>query len=165
MKVLKFSKFFFTTITIFYLFPFFLRSEYTLISFNEFEDLLVLTAKSAKEKQKGLMFLKKLKRTNGMIFLYKEPQVVKIWMKNTLLSLDIIFVDKKKKIISIKEGIKLTENIISSDFPVIAVVEIPRDCSEKIGLKVGDKISWRKFEKKQISKKFLSNQKKFPFLN
>ena len=89
------------------------------------------------------MFKNKLEDSDGMIFLYPVPQVVNIWMKNTYIALDIIFVNPKNEVISIKNGKPLSKNLISSDDPVIAVIEIPKNCSKKINLNVGDKIFWR----------------------
>ena len=114
------------------------------IIFSEkFDDLIVYSAVTPAEKTKGLMFKNKLEDSDGMIFLYPVPQVVNIWMKNTYIALDIIFVNPKNEVISIKNGKPLSKNLISSDDPVIAVIEIPKNCSKKINLNVGDKIFWR----------------------
>ncbi len=71
------------------------------------------------------------------------------------MDLDIIFIDDKKKIISIKQGKKLNLSVISSEKPVIAVLEIPRNCSEKLGIKVNKKINWQLVKNNQ---NFLSDK-------
>ena len=88
------------------------------------------------------MWKKKLIKSSGMLFLYKKPQIVNIWMNNTFIPLDIIFIDKNKKVSSIKQGKPLSRKIISSDEKVIAVLELPKNCSKKISLNIGDELEW-----------------------
>ena len=88
------------------------------------------------------MWKEKLINSSGMLFLYKRPQIVNIWMHNTLIPLDIIFIDKNKKVSSIKVGRPLSKKIISSDKTVIAVLELQQNCSKKISLNVGDTLEW-----------------------
>ena len=90
-----------------------------------------------------------------MIFFYNRPKIVNFWMKNTFIPLEIIFINSEQKIISIKNGIPFSKKNISSDLPVIAVIEVPKNCSEKIGMKVGDKLSWSKIKYKKNSKIYL----------
>ena len=86
------------------------------------------------------MWKKNLINSSGMLFLYKKPQIVNIWMHNTFIPLDIIFIDEIKKFQSIKVGNPLSKKIISSDKKVIAVLELPKNCSKKNKFKCGDKI-------------------------
>lgn len=58
-------------------------------------------AKTAEERSKGLMYREHLNQKEGMLFLYPYNQVIKMWMKNTLISLDMIFFNNKGKIIEI----------------------------------------------------------------
>ena len=88
------------------------------------------------------MWKKQLIRSSGMLFLYEKPQIVNIWMHNTFIPLDVIFIDKNKKVSSIKVGKPFSRKIISSDKKVIAVLELPLNCSKKISLNVGDKLDW-----------------------
>ncbi|MBH43510.1 MAG: hypothetical protein CMP25_01835 [Rickettsiales bacterium] len=97
---------------------------------------------NTKEKmKKGLMNRKNINEINGMLFLNKRPRVMKMWMKDTHHDLKVIFIDELKKIISIKEGKKYSENIISSRVPVLAVLEIVKSC-KNLNFKLGDEISW-----------------------
>ena len=129
-------------------------SKYLIFS-EEFKSFIVLSASTDEEKSRGLMFKKKLSNSNGMIFFYKKPKIVNFWMKNTFIPLEIIFINSEKRIISIKNGVPFSKTNISSDFPVIAVIEVPKNCSKKIGIKVGDKLSWSKIKYEEESKKYL----------
>ena len=88
------------------------------------------------------MNIKQLKTYNGMLFIYDTPQIVNFWMYNTLIPLDIIFIDDKNIISSIKEGIPMEKNLITSDIKISAVLEIPRGCAKKLKVKKGQIVSW-----------------------
>ena len=126
----------------FLLFPLNSFSKEALVSSQKFSDLLVKVAKTEEEKQKGLMFVNKLSKTNGLLFLYKKPKIVKIWMHNTQIPLDIIFINNQNEVILIRKGEPFSKKIISSITPVIGVLEIPEGCAKKLDIKVGDKTSW-----------------------
>ena len=126
----------------FLLFPLNSFSKEALVSSQKFSDLLVKVAKTEEEKQKGLMFVNKLSKTNGLLFLYKKPKIVKIWMHNTQIPLDIIFINNKNQVTLIRKGEPFSKKIISSIAPVIGVLEIPEGCAKKLDIKVGDKTSW-----------------------
>ncbi len=79
-------------------------SEEAVVFSEKFSDLLVKVAKTEEDKKKGLMFVNKLSQTNGLLLLYKKPKIVKIWMHNTRIPLDIIFINKQKKVILIRKG-------------------------------------------------------------
>ena len=120
-----------------------LRSkEFALIHSTNFSNLLVKTAIDIKEKQNGLMNIKQLKKYNGMLFIYNTPQIVKFWMHNTYIPLDIIFIDDRNIISSIKEGIPMKKKLISSEIKISAVLEIPRGCAKKLKVKKGQIVSW-----------------------
>ena len=120
---------------------------------------IVDLASSYEEKKKGLMFVNKLKNTNGMLFTYDSPQFVNIWMKNTPLDLDIIFINQNNVISSVKNGKKFSETIITSEKPVIAVLEIPTSCNKKIKLKTGFEIKWTEKKISYIENKDHKNKK------
>ena len=64
-----------------------------MLSSYDFSNLFLKLAESKYEKQKGLMNIDKLDNIDGMFFLYKEPKIIKMWMHNTRIPLDIIFID------------------------------------------------------------------------
>ena len=145
MKILRYN------LILFFFIPFQGFSQYALISSNTFSNLLVEVAISNKQKKDGLMFVKHLE-TNGLLLHYKAPKIVNIWMKDTLIPLDIIFIDENMEIISIKKGNPFSKDIISSEFAVIGVLEIPQGCTKKLKIKKGHiiKLTFLKGEKKNI---------------
>jgi len=124
-------------------------SDYALVSVGYESNILVKIADDSKERKRGLMFLNKLTDTNGLLFIYPKSKIVTMWMHNTFLPLDIIFIDKTSKVLSIKEGIPLSKELISSNYAVNAVLEIPKGCSKKLNIKQNDKITWTRINKEK----------------
>ena len=123
--------------------PFNSISKDAIVFSQTFSNLLVKLAQTEEEKKKGLMFVEKLLQTNGLLLIYKKPQVVRIWMHNTQIPLDIIFINDQNKVVLMRKGNPFSKKIISSLTPIIAVLEIPEGCAKKLKIKVGDKTSWR----------------------
>lgn len=95
------------------------------------------------EKRQGLMFRDKLEERRGMLFLYRPSRDVAIWMKNTLLPLDIIFIDVTGRISGIEpNAIPLSENSMRSGGPVRAVLEINGGMTGFLGVKEGDRVHY-----------------------
>ena len=97
------------------------------------------------EIAKGLMFQKSLEQNKGMLFLFNKSAKYSFWMKNTYIPLDIIWLNKDKKVVFISENnqpckwyycssIKPTEN-------AKYVLEVNSGIVKKIGLKIGDELS------------------------
>ena len=145
MKSLVFRTLFF----IFFLYSKDCFSKYAYISSNNFTNLVVKVADTISEKEKGLMDVDKLKNYNGMLFLYKKPKVLKMWMHKTILPLDIIFIDKLNRVLSVNYGEPFSKKIISSKKLAIAVLEIPFGCAKKLMIEEGVKINWRKIRKRE----------------
>lgn len=108
------------------------------------ENKLNITAKLAKtekEKQTGLMYIKTLPQNQGMLFLY-ENEPVSMWMKNTYIPLDMLFINSKNEIVQIEHMAKpLSLDIISSNSLVKYVLEINGGVAKKQNLKIGDKVN------------------------
>ena len=66
-------------------------------------------ADSEKELIKGLMFRKNLDEDKGMLFIFTQPANYTFWMKNTLIPLDIIWIDENKAIVYIEENVPICE--------------------------------------------------------
>ena len=128
-------------------------SDYIFIESENFFDFKVKLAINPVDKKKGLMHVKKLKNYEGMLFIYNTPQMVNIWMHNTFIPLDLIFIDNNREVHFIEKGIPLSKKLISSKIEVKAVLEIPEDCANKIGIKKGDKLNWYQ-NKKNTNKEY-----------
>lgn len=95
---------------------------------SEGKDPLIIKAMVADEpgeRAVGLMNRTELSENAGMLFVYEKPSAPKFWMKNTLIPLDIIFLDESGKIIKIFERVpSLSENKITAGKNVSFVLEI-----------------------------------------
>jgi len=97
---------------------------------------------SEEEKLSGLMHRTKLDSSDGMIFIYNEPENVKMWMKNTLIPLDMIFADSKGRIVYIKENTEpLSLEKIGPDTPVSYILELKAGEVEKHRIRIADIIT------------------------
>ncbi len=75
------------------------------VSLPDGTKISVELAITPEEQQKGLMFREELQENTGMLFVQSEPRLTAFWMKNTLISLDIIFIDENSKIINIEKAV------------------------------------------------------------
>lgn len=93
------------------------------------------------EHQKGLMHREKIDEDYGMLFIYNRVQETAMWMKNTKIPLDMIFIDNDGKILRISENAKpYDERAVSSHFPVRATLEIKGGQVAARGIKLGDTV-------------------------
>lgn len=99
-------------------------------------------AKTSAEKEKGLMFRTFLPENKGVLFVYQDSGIRSFWMKNTLIPLDIIWIDKNNKIVSIKTAYPCNETCPSINpwKESKYVLEINSGISEKYNFSVGDKV-------------------------
>ena len=92
-------------------------------------------------REKGLMFRKKLNSNRGMLFIFPTEKNVEIWMKNTLLSLDIIFISKERLIVGlVKKALPLSSKIYSITKKSKYVLEVNGGIIDKYNINLGDKI-------------------------
>ncbi len=102
-------------------------------------NFLVKIAKTDKEREQGLMSVENLPQNYGMVFEFENEQMAYMWMKNTKIILDIIFINRKGKIINIKHRAQPESlEVISSIKPAAKVLEINGGLAEKLGIKIGD---------------------------
>ena len=100
-----------------------------------------------REKMVGLMFRKELADTTGMLFAYGQPQELTMWMKDTYIPLDMLFIRADGVIHRIEVMTEpLSERIIASNGPVTAVLELAGGAAERLGIKAGDRVSHRAFK-------------------
>ena len=98
-------------------------------------------ALTPKQQEKGLMNRKKLDSQNGMIFLFPTQRVIRMWMKNTLIPLDMIFFDPNGWVTSVHHNAKPQDlSAISSELPVQGVLEINAGEAEQLGICEGSRL-------------------------
>jgi uncharacterized protein len=104
-------------------------------------------AETHEQQERGLMFRKKLAPNAGMLFLWPEDQPVSMWMKNTFIPLDMLFVAHDGRIVKITaNAAPLDLTTLSSDGAVRAVIEIGGGEAARQNLKTGDKVLFSAFE-------------------
>jgi uncharacterized membrane protein (UPF0127 family) len=100
------------------------------------------------ERERGLMFRKQLPEGQGMLFDFKREQEVSMWMENTYVPLDMIFIRKDGRILRIAENTEpLSRAIISSRGQVLAVLEVLGGTANKLGIAAGDRVGAPMFAK------------------
>jgi uncharacterized membrane protein (UPF0127 family) len=101
--------------------------------------LRVEVARSAEEQKKGLMFRRSLPENGGMLFDFHREQEILMWMKNTYIPLDMIFVSSNGQVVSVARGTEpMSETIISSGAPAYAVIEVNAGTAKKLAVEVGN---------------------------
>ena len=105
-------------------------------------------AKTLDQQARGMMFREQMAADTGMIFEFAEPKVATIWMKNTAIPLDILFVRSNGKILKIEHSHQpYTLRSASSEAVVAAVVELRGGVSKELGIRPGDVIEHPFFQK------------------
>jgi uncharacterized membrane protein (UPF0127 family) len=96
-------------------------------------------AASPQERAKGLMFRTELGQDQGMLFDFKQTRSVSMWMKNTPLSLDMIFSDDKGVVLYVaRNTVPYSEEIITPGVPAYAVLEVKAGTAHRLNIKPGD---------------------------
>ena len=102
---------------------------------------LIEVASTDGQRQQGLMFRKSMGDDRGMLFDFKEDRDVMMWMKNTFIPLDMLFISKSGKITHIHpNAVPHSEDIISSNGSVRYVLELNGGAAKKLGIAVGDTV-------------------------
>ena len=102
-------------------------------------EFLIRVADSPARREQGLMFVKELPENTGMLFVFDRPQRIQMWMKNTLIPLDMVFIDANGRIDNIAINAKpLSLKIIDSRHQVLGVLELAGGSTEKLGIHAGD---------------------------
>ncbi|NJM34377.1 MAG: DUF192 domain-containing protein [Rhodomicrobium sp.] len=103
--------------------------------------ITVEVADTEAARNTGLMFRQSLGDNEGMIFIYPNEQPISMWMRNTYISLDMIFVRANGVISRIETGTEpFSERVIESGGNVLAVIEMKAGSAARLGLKPGGKV-------------------------
>ena len=101
------------------------------------------------ERARGLMYRKELAEGRGMLFDFTPDQEVSMWMQNTYISLDMIFIQGDGRVLRIAENTKpLSEAIISSNGRVRGVLEVIAGTAKKFGIAPGDRVAHPLFSRR-----------------
>jgi hypothetical protein len=97
------------------------------------------------QRELGLMMRRSMKEDNGMLFIFPYETYQAFWMKNTIIPLDILYVNSQNEIVKIYKNTEpYSEKSLPSGKASIYVVEVNGGYTEKYGIKEGDKIVWKK---------------------
>lgn len=117
------------------------RSEVTIETGAGKQHFRVEVATSEKQKSHGLMFRSEMAPDAGMLFVYGSPQVVTMWMRNTLIPLDMLFIGPDGRIAHIAaRAVPRSEKTISSRARVVGVLELNGGTARRLGIAVGDRV-------------------------
>jgi uncharacterized membrane protein (UPF0127 family) len=120
----------------------FARGEITIERQAGRDTFRVWLARTPAEQQQGLMWIRQLPRDQGMLFLLDPARPMDMWMKNTYLSLDMLFFNADGRITRIHANAEpQSENIISSGGEVAGVLELLAGEAKRRGIRVGDRIT------------------------
>lgn len=113
---------------------------------NQKETILVEIAEDDYSRANGLMFREDLPENQGMLFIFEEEKHQYFWMKNTPVSLDMIFVNNDNKVVNIqKYTVAYSTRSYESDGPALYVIEVVAGYSDKYGIETGWSIEWKRF--------------------
>ena len=119
----------------------FAKETVTVRSDGKVHRLTVEIARTAAQQAQGLMFRRRMAADAGMLFLHAAPRRARMWMKNTYIPLDMLFIAPDGRIDQIVERTTphSLETIVS-DNPVSAVLELNAGTASRLGLKPGDRL-------------------------
>lgn len=117
------------------------NSELIIVSSKGEYRFQVEVARSLEEQERGLMYRQSLAPTAGMLFTYGNPRKIEMWMRNTYIPLDMIFIGADWHITRIAERtIPLSLMTVASKGPVVAVLEVNAGTASRLGLRLGDRV-------------------------
>ena len=112
---------------------------------NMISKIDVEIAETDEKRHLGLMFREKMDESQGMLFIFQTEELQGFYMRNTIIPLDIIFVNSKKEIVKIhKNTTPFSEQTLPSGKPAMYVVEVNAGYTDKNKIKEGDLIDWRR---------------------
>jgi uncharacterized protein len=116
-------------------------SELTIISSTGPHRFKVELAETPAQMTQGLMFRTNLAPDAGMLFDYKQPTAATMWMRNTFIPLDMLFVDAKGRIVNIHQrAVPQSLDVIAAAAPVRAVIELNGGTASRLGIEPGDRV-------------------------
>jgi uncharacterized membrane protein (UPF0127 family) len=122
------------------------RDQLTIETTGGGQQFAVELAVTSEQRAQGLMYLQRMPADAGMLFLYPAARPVSMWMKNTLIPLDMLFIGDDGRILHIAERtIPGSTATISSMQPARAVLELNGGTAARLKIQVGDRVLYRTF--------------------
>ncbi len=123
-----------------------LTQKFVKIYFPDGDSVTAELADTVEERARGLMFRKNIEFDQGMLFLFEREDLYSFWMKNMLIPLDIIWLDKEKRIVHIERCLPPCEKEPCPSYlpkaPAMYVLELKAGSVERRGLKIFDRIDF-----------------------
>jgi uncharacterized protein len=119
----------------------FATSELTIVSATGPHRFTVEVAETPAQMEQGLMFRRNMAPDAGMLFDYKTPIAATMWMRNTFIPLDMLFVDAQGRIVNIHQrAVPQSLDVIAAEAPVRAVIELNGGTVARLGIAAGDRV-------------------------
>ena len=116
-------------------------AELTIVTAKGPQHFHIELAETPAQMEQGLMFWRELAPDAGMLFDFKQPTMATMWMRNTLIPLDMLFVNANGRIVNIHErAVPQSDAIIAAASPVRAVIELNGGTAARLGIKPGDRV-------------------------
>src|ERR687884_622793 len=116
-------------------------SELTIESASGRHKFHVELATTPAQREQGLMFRRGLAPDAGMLFDFRQPSPVSMWMKNTFIPLDMLFIDNQGRIINIAErAVPQSLDTVAAAAPARAVLELNGGTAARLGIRPGDRV-------------------------
>jgi uncharacterized membrane protein (UPF0127 family) len=108
---------------------------------RERHEFQVEVARTPAEQAQGLMHRAELAPDRGMLFVHRRAKVANFWMKNTLIPLDMIWIGRDGRVVGVHENaVPNSTDVISSNLPVTAILEVPGGTAERLGIGPGHRV-------------------------
>ncbi len=112
---------------------------------NMVKGIDVEIAETPETRHTGLMYRNSMEESQGMLFIFDKEEPQGFYMKNTIMPLDIIFINGKKEIVKIyKNTTPFSEDDLPSIKPILYLVEVKAGFTDKYNIKEGDAIDWKR---------------------
>ena len=116
-------------------------AELTILTANGPHKFTIELATNPAQMMQGLMYRRSLAPDAGMLFDYQAPSMATMWMKNTLIPLDMLFVDATGRIVNIHErAVPGSLETIAAAAPVRAVIELNGGTASRLAIRPGDRV-------------------------
>lgn len=122
------------------------QDKFIKIYFPNGKSVTAELAVTEQERQQGLMFREKILPEQGMLFIFEEEGFYSFWMKNTLISLDILWLDEEKRIVHIEHAVPPCQKdpcpSYTPRFPALYVLELASGAADQNKLKLYDRLEF-----------------------